>query len=1729
MSGQGGAEWRAGQGPAPRGDRCDALVIWLPAEPAQAWQALPEVAAQLELLDATWRARGHRGAVALVAPELAADAQGALLRAALAALLARGATEHVRLNAIAGAPRRAAPLAAAALASDTPLVAVMQGQLVELPRQPPEAAVVSAASVSASSVPPPDAIAVVGMGLALPRASAPEELWQLLCGDQPVFDEPGDRLSLATMWSADPAAPDRTYSRVAGFLRDFRPHPKLLEEEASGRFTSPELTARWLRHCVLQATERVRLTASDRQLFAIGLTPDGSHHLEHSLVASAVRAAGAGPLGAHALPLAGSVERYLPYRIARDAAGPLPPGSEVIVVDTACSSSLYTIDLGARALRAGEADVALCGGAFALNAQSLVLFSKLQGLSKSGQVRSLDGAADGVLFSDGAALLVLKTAARARADGDEILGYVAGFGGSSDGRGKAIYAPNAAGQRIALRRAWSAAQLTADDLDWLIAHATGTPTGDKTELTALAENAPASRPWTVTSNKSLVGHSGWAAGVVSAVHALLALRHQRIPAQRRFAKLPRSGDGAIAAKIDVPLSPRDWPARAERPRRVAVSAMGFGGTNGHLLLSDQPSPMRPAAGSSSPLVITGWAAHLPGAPSRAAVAAWASGGLATWPASFGERYPLPSPVEARLSPSALAAMDRTQLMALRLADQLTGPWSASAELAARTGVYVGHSGPTRAAVAHDLRCYLDELAVTSPELDAAALRRYADRQTPPAREDSYPGLMPNIIAARVVQRLDLHGPNMTIDAGRDSTLAALVTAARALRDGEIDAALVLGVNATTEHVALPSSGELAEAAIGFAVMRRELAEREGLPVLAEVALPGPGGATSAPGPSEDLADGRTEGQTDPRHYRGAEGAVRLLRALHRGAGTLSPVEDALTPALTVTPGVEVADARPARLDETLVRHALELHPRAGKNVRPPAPLFAEPTLVIADLDDAAAALLPLSAACALARTLDELPQAPFRHVVVVVAPERRGASATATLAPKAALCDLAFAAAQRSAERLRDGGSYSALLLDAFTAAGAPRPATGLFGGLLRSLEQELAGCTAFALYVDHADVGAALEELRAESAHHRYLPLAYQRGGRRLEQILTPAPLSALQRASSARVPEGAVVLATGGARGLTAHLVEQICDESAPRAIWLVGSGPPPATRREPLPADRAAALRRLMADHPGESVAKLNRRYEAAQQEGERAATLRRLEARVGAGNVHYRQCDLLDAAAVRSLVAEILAAEARIDIVLHGAGLVRTAVLARKQLADLRAVRDVKALGYAHLRDALGEHRPALWCSISSVSAFMGRLGEADYCAGNEYLLLAAAEQRAQGGDEVALVSALWVESGMASANTVGGAFLVRQGDIGQMTDAQGREFFAAELRGRGSHRLGTTWIGDADWTTLERKAPGLRAYGRAAAAPPPAFLGDAARIAPGRWLVDVELERHAYLLHHLVDGRPTLPGTFILELAAEAAHALLRDLGGAELRPVALRDISLSRFIRAPRDRWPRRLEVVAERVAEAVVAVRISTPPMGPVAELEHARMLVELGELTAAAPDTQEGPPQRTEGRPAPDTYQLPGTPVELSGPFRSMTAPMLTRDGGVARLDYTALDAQTFAGFLLPSLSLDCLLRTIVLDGRDADAATISVMVPTAIDRVELPTPADDLELAARFPTGVQLRHQIDEDGGHQCVALSPTGELLLRAVGIRGAVRAVADLSSGAWASAATRAGARSPASG
>ncbi|MGH2369895.1 MAG: SDR family oxidoreductase, partial [Chloroflexota bacterium] len=334
-------------------------------------------------------------------------------------------------------------------------------------------------------------VAIVGMGLAVPGANDPEAYWRVLLDGPDLYRRvPADRWDAGAFSAPDRSQEDKTYQDRSVFITDFVPDPAL---RVTARATElpAEPTTLWLRHALAQALAGVRRQASDRLSFVVGYTADGNQHLEESLVLRGMQhrlvpetgtptaeretllADARAALEAHYWRGRSDPARCLPHAVGRQAmAGLLPDGAELLMVDTACSSSLYAVDVGIKGLLMGKHDVAVCGGSFSVAPRGSVLFAKLNGLSARGEARPLDKDADGVVFSDGAAVVVLKTVRRAQADGDRILAVLKACGTSSDGKGKAIYAPSSAGQRLAVHRAFDHSVADPRRIDWVVAHAT---------------------------------------------------------------------------------------------------------------------------------------------------------------------------------------------------------------------------------------------------------------------------------------------------------------------------------------------------------------------------------------------------------------------------------------------------------------------------------------------------------------------------------------------------------------------------------------------------------------------------------------------------------------------------------------------------------------------------------------------------------------------------------------------------------------------------------------------------------------------------------------------------------------------------------------------------------------------------------------------------------------------------------------------------------------------------------------------------------------------------------------------------------------------------------------------------------------------------------------------------------------------------------------------------------
>ncbi|UED86501.1 SDR family oxidoreductase [Streptomyces profundus] len=1608
-------------------------------------------------------------------------------------------------------------------------------------------------------------IAVVGMGLVVPGANNPEEFWRLLAEGPDLLDgDRPDRFRSEAFYSADVAAEDKTYQVRSGYVDDYVPHPGLAAELGEDRRRT-DYTTQWFRHAVYEALEGVRLPAADRLSCVIGYTADGNQHLEEALVLDSLledldrAGVAAGWDQARRARLASSArtaleDHYplhraelttlLPYQVGnRSVAGLLPDGTETLMVDTACSSALYAVDIAIKGILEGRHDAAVCGGSFAVGPRNAVLFAKLHGLSVSGRLRPLDQDADGVLFSDGAAAVTLKRLDLARRDGDEILGYVSAIGTSSDGKGKAIYAPNTVGQKLAIERALAKAPDPERRPDWVVAHATGTPAGDLCEITSIRQTMAGTEPTYVTSNKSLIGHTGWAAGVVSLIQVLQSFRKNTILPQHHFARSP-GAYGLDDAGLRVPTEAVAWPADPARARVASVSGFGFGGTNAHLMVQDRPAaqPRPPAADDASAdeeIVVTAWSAHLPGLADANAVRGWLAG---TGPApgtSFGAAYDYAG-MGLRMPPKVLRTLDRCQLMVLRCAQELRdsfgeGLWN---EHRARTGVFLGHMGPTRHAVLYGKRCHLDNALtalgglpgdVALDERITAALREAVREGVQPSNEDSFPGIMPNVISARVSNYFDLKGPNLTVDLGFGSALGSFEVGARYLRAHDVDVALVGGVNGNSTRVMTRLASELlgvpdvelAEGAFMFALTRRGTARAAGLPVLARL------GRLSGEEHTGD-AVAFPAGAAHPAHeaprYLGADSAVALLRALHHGEseGARRAVvvagdgpgdrplsldlafDNALDEGFDNAPDYPLDNDAAETPGDLVRRHVAHWRPTANDGVRPAAdPLPADAVVItgtpellgeLGTRPDDPLVLSTVPTEGVRRRTLEEISRdsvraalgaelASVRHVRLVTdlsGPAVAESALDEDPEPYFRLQDALFLTLQACEPALR---AHRGTVLAAFAGAFDARrrvahPFAGLFTGLLKSASLELSGLVVAGVLSTSGHLPTVLDELVAESRATQLLPVAVYTDGLRHTLVTeeAPAPGPGPVPPLDAR----SVVVATGGGRGITSELLKAVARRYRP-VIYALGTKPvAELTDRitgyggpDALPS-RVEFLREAMAREPGRPVREITHEYEQLAGAAEILRNLAEMERHCGPGRVHYLRADVLDAEQLTAAFDRVGAAHGTIDLLIHAAGVNRAGALATKPLAHFREVRSVKAGGYLNLRRALRGRLPRTWCSFASLIGLTGQLGETDYAASNDFLGTAALHNTTAGQGEFAIGWTLWKEVGMASSEVHQSFFSAGEmaNVLTLMPTAEGVRHFLAELEAAERAPV-THHLGDVERAAMEQMIPGYFAPRRA---PEPVATGK------GRFYIDrvvrenerslvVERqfdERDAYLREHTVRGIPTLPGCFVTELAAEAALELV-----PELKVVGFRNVTFDHFLRlgGTTDRSPRRIAATLLRrdATQAVVTVKVTgdvVSPQGVVLTRDKQHF-----SATVVLADRHPAAPRwepwpAADETPIMDPYHADGASVYLSGAFVTTADTRLHPLGKRARYTAPVAPGSVYERFLVPSLMLDGMARLAVLEL--VAEHYVPVAAPSGIRRIDLYVPDNDVELGQR---GVEI----------------------------------------------------------
>jgi malonyl CoA-acyl carrier protein transacylase len=460
-------------------------------------------------------------------------------------------------------------------------------------------------------------IAIVGLGIIAPKALNKEAFWKnVLEGRNCIGEVPADRWDWRLYFSEDHKAADKTYSKIGGFIEDFK--------FDSLKYKIPPQTAAQISRLQQMTIEAVRMALEDSGYDKKPFDPK----MTAAVIGNAMGAMRKEMTDLRvykfynedilrktpafaSLPkdkqeemirefeegidngIIKITEDTMPGELSNVTAGRIANvfnfNGPNMTMDAACASSMAALDYAVLGLRAGKFDMAVAGGADEMmSPPAFVKFCKIGALSAEGSY-SFDERANGFVMAEAVSVYILKRLSDAQRDGDKIYALINSVGASSDGKGKGITAPNPKGQKIAIENAFAGVDYSPADVDFVEAHGTATKVGDAAEVQVLGEvfgpHMGNGKRLGLTSVKSQIGHSKAAAGAVSIAKTALALYNKTLPTSINYVK-PNPGIDLNLFKVIDKAAP--W--NKDGIRRANVSSFGFGGTNFHVTMEEYTGP-----------------------------------------------------------------------------------------------------------------------------------------------------------------------------------------------------------------------------------------------------------------------------------------------------------------------------------------------------------------------------------------------------------------------------------------------------------------------------------------------------------------------------------------------------------------------------------------------------------------------------------------------------------------------------------------------------------------------------------------------------------------------------------------------------------------------------------------------------------------------------------------------------------------------------------------------------------------------------------------------------------------------------------------------------------------------------------------------------------------------------------------------------------------------------------
>ena len=425
-------------------------------------------------------------------------------------------------------------------------------------------------------------IAIIGLSGEFPGASTLDDFWQLLLeGKEGISEVPASRWDINAYYDANPEAPGKMISRRGGFIAD-------LNQFDAGFFAISPKEAQYL-----DPQQRLLLKHSWLALESAGIAPDSLHGSDTGVFIGIATSDYSTLINQR-----GSINEINAYfgtgNSSSTASGRisfiLGLQGPNLAIDTACSSSLVALNEACERLQHGACTHALVGGVNAILSPELSInFSKAGMLAPDGKCKTFDEKADGYVRGEGCGVVVLKRLSDALRDNNPIWAVIKASGINQDGASSGLTVPNGQAQERLLTNVLAQSHLSADAIDYVECHGTGTRLGDPIEIHALGEvygkNRKPDQPLMLGSVKTNIGHLEAAAGIAGLIKVALSLRYKKIPKHLNFKQLNSNITLNFPARIVSETT--EWYSN-NKPRIAALSSFGFSGTNAHVILEEAP-------------------------------------------------------------------------------------------------------------------------------------------------------------------------------------------------------------------------------------------------------------------------------------------------------------------------------------------------------------------------------------------------------------------------------------------------------------------------------------------------------------------------------------------------------------------------------------------------------------------------------------------------------------------------------------------------------------------------------------------------------------------------------------------------------------------------------------------------------------------------------------------------------------------------------------------------------------------------------------------------------------------------------------------------------------------------------------------------------------------------------------------------------------------------------------